>query len=534
MQSSPIPNDTRPSPPSDTRDTVFPGGYIGYQQPALLSLVAASQGYLPPDPAAPFHYLELGCGPGATLNGLAAANPQASFVGVDSNPAHIRLARTAAVDAQLDNVDYIEAAFEDLAVESLPLSDYIATNDTYSWLGPAAATALHGILERRLRPGGLLFLDTLSLPGKAPIAPLWYFLRKTTESRGGDGESRVIEGMRLLSCLKDARSRYLTQNPPAAEILDGFLSHLEDDKTRRQWAHQALAAHAAPAYFPDIRDRLAAAGVEFVGSTRLAKNDLDLAVPAAVRPLVDAVDDPALVELIKDFCLDEQQRKDVFVKAPTYEPEAAAAFLGSHFHLVVTGDRDLCRRRLAALNLPPDHPLATEAEQIAAAGPGSGLAMGGLLARAAQASEPVPAIPKAMIWLLDAGLAAIAKEPPQPVESSGGPPGVAGAFNTRALSAAMAGGETAFLASPVTGGCVPLSPADAVVLKLRVGGGESRATVAAGLHGLSLPLDLAGTPRPGTDLHERDVDDLLARFDSMIVPLLAALKVLAPGAGRAP
>ena len=51
-------------------------------RPSVFATVAALHGLTPPDPRRA-RVLELGCGAGANLAGIAAANPEATAVGVD-------------------------------------------------------------------------------------------------------------------------------------------------------------------------------------------------------------------------------------------------------------------------------------------------------------------------------------------------------------------------------------------------------------------------------------------------------------------
>ncbi|MDX1402068.1 MAG: class I SAM-dependent methyltransferase, partial [Kiloniellales bacterium] len=222
-------------------DTIFPSGYIGYQQPALLSFVAAGNGFLPPDPARPFTYLELGCGSGVTLNPLAAANPGSSFIGVDFNERHWEIARADAKAGSLSNVSYINASFEKMGPNDLPECDYIAIHGAFSWLAPAALSAVFRILRERLKPGGLFYVDYLSAPERLPVEPLWYLLRQVTEGSHASSETRAAEGMEILRRLSGAGAGYLTQNPRAHNILKKHLERV-DGKNANALSH--LAHHA--------------------------------------------------------------------------------------------------------------------------------------------------------------------------------------------------------------------------------------------------------------------------------------------------
>lgn len=321
------------------KDVVFESAYVGRQRPAFLSYIAANAGFVPPDPCANYSYLELGCSIGATLNGLAASNTHAQFVGIDFNRDHLEIARSDAEAANLSNVEYIEASFEDALNLDLPLFDYIATNGTYSWLGPSAEAAVHSIVQRHLRDGGLLYVDYMSLPGKAPISPIWHLMRELTRSCQDGSEARVTQGMELLQALDDADAGFFVKNPHAREVLDYWKrATAANPASVRQLAHNALAENWQPYYFTQIAEALRTVGLEFAGSTVLLLNDIELALPAAMRSAFAGTDDVAHMELVKDFLHYTQQRHDVFVKGGAEDTSDPLNYLAEKLHLIIAGD----------------------------------------------------------------------------------------------------------------------------------------------------------------------------------------------------
>ena len=322
------------------KDVVFESPYVGRQRPAHLSYVAASAGFVPPDPSGNYSYLELGCSIGATLNGLAAANVHAQFVGIDFNRDHLEIARSDAAASNLHNVEYIEASFEDAVHLDLPYFDYVATNGTYSWLDSSAESAVHSIVQRHLRDGGLFYVDYMSLPGKAPISPVWYLMRTLTRSCEDGSEARVTRGMELLQVLDDANAGFFVKNQHARDVLNHWKRAVTASPTSvRQLAHNALAENWQPYYFPQVAETLQSLGLEFAGSTVLLQNDVELALPAAMHNDFTRNEDIAHLELVKDFFHYTQQRQDVFVKVGAENTAGGALnYLSEKLHLMIVGD----------------------------------------------------------------------------------------------------------------------------------------------------------------------------------------------------
>ncbi len=330
------------------RDVEFPSSYVAGQAPIHMGCAAALRGFSPPKPSGEYGYCELGCSSGATLNPLAAANPQARFFGVDFNAEHIRKARSTAKSASLDNVTYVEASFEDLTAHDLPIFDFISMHGTYSWLSPAAESAAVRFVTQHLKPGGLFYVDYMSLPGKAAIAPLWMLMRSLTRGHPGNSAQRTRDGLHTLERLIDEGSRFFEANPPAAMVLEATLKRIEQDPDHlNAVAHHALSEHWSPKYFTDVAAQLDEAGLRFAGSTRLAHNDLDLVVPPSLRSFFEELDDPNLVELLKDYVLNQQQRQDVFIKDARADAAGAEAFLRSDVFVLARGEPSTVRQKMS-------------------------------------------------------------------------------------------------------------------------------------------------------------------------------------------
>lgn len=317
-------------------DNVFPSGYVAFLQPALLSYVAASAGYMPPEPQSGFVYLELGCGTGTTLNVLADANPQSQFVGVDFNPMHVAAARTEAEEFGLQNVTYIESSFQDVTIAELPECDYIAIHGAYSWLPPPAESAVHDIVDGKLRTGGIFFVDYLCAPARVPVSPVWYLLREITKHSSGASDERVAKGMEVLQLLDDAGSGYLGQNPPARQVVRRNLRRIDrgDPNVLRHLAHHALAEHQNERFFLEIRDTLRSLSLEFAGNCTTWRNSVEFSLPPGLRDYCTSQADDGISETIKDFLINQHQRKDVFIRDTERNPEAATEYLRKNVFLI--------------------------------------------------------------------------------------------------------------------------------------------------------------------------------------------------------
>ena len=306
-----------------------PSRYIRRLQPALLSYVAASAGFPPPDPKGPFTYLELGCGNGATLNVLAAANPESHFLGIDLNTAHVDYARNDARRGNLANVTYIEGSFDGVTLDNIPVCDFIAIHGVYSRLPQSPLNGVHELVRERLRSGGLFFIDYLCAPGSIPIDPVRVFLREATRNGKGSSDQRIAAGMDILKQLGGANTGYFAETPAAKAVLARQLMRIDSGRPNAlsNLTHHALAVNQKPSYFFEIQEQMARCGLRFAGSTSTIRNEADLCLPLEFKALYSGQEDLGVRELIKDFLLNQNRRKDVYVKANSPDEQAAREYL---------------------------------------------------------------------------------------------------------------------------------------------------------------------------------------------------------------
>src|ERR1700758_3943019 len=127
--------------------------------PAWLDHVALVCGVEPPDRQDGFAWCDLGCGQGVTAAILAATRPRGIFHGIDGIPAHIHHARRLAAAAAIPNVAFHSIDFAAAANLELPHFDYIIAHGVYTWVSSESQSALRHFIDRRLRPGGLVYVS---------------------------------------------------------------------------------------------------------------------------------------------------------------------------------------------------------------------------------------------------------------------------------------------------------------------------------------------------------------------------------------
>ena len=291
-------------------DTVYTWGFYGDMSPFNINYVAMMSGFAPVPLDREFNYLELGCGNGVSLNVFAACHPTGQFHAVDLNPDHVDNARGLAAGGLLSNVQVHHAAFGDLDVDGFPMFDFIVLHGVYSWVAPGVRREIAAIVERRLKPGGYVFVSYNALPGWSQQMPLRQMMLSSADKTRSSLD-RARDGLRYLRFLKEKECRFFASNPKAARTVERLLK-----QDPRYVPHEFLNEHWYCFYFQEVARELAEAGCGYVGSSPLQLNMRDLAIPRQFHDVFRTAPNRIVFETHKSFVLDEAFRRDIFVRQP--------------------------------------------------------------------------------------------------------------------------------------------------------------------------------------------------------------------------
>jgi SAM-dependent methyltransferase len=417
--------------------------------PPMLRAAAALNGFSPP-PDDAFDYCELGCGPGDTLATLAAASPQARFVGVDFSAAHIAAARALAASGGLGNVRLLEMDFGALSGEPLPDFDYVCANGVLSWIAPETRRAIFELAAARLKPGGVLAVSYNALPGWAAIAPLRRLLQDTSAAVEGTSLDRARYGLAMAKLFCDAGAEYFTSHPSAREMVDTMLR-----LGPTYVAHEYLGSEWHPLYFADVAAEAGACGLRFAGQVPLYLNYRDLVIPIPARDLFHRMTDRAAYEALKDFAINEFFRRDLYVKGATHDEASTRDYMATtRFGTLAPATRVKREVRLR------HHTLRYEGALFDAL-------LDRLTERASTVAE-LAADPSLTAFgtapIQDAVLRLLLGEQAAPMRANA--PAVPRAYNTAILEQPLSPTHPAVLSSPVAGTGVALSQLEAVSLRV--------------------------------------------------------------------
>ncbi len=301
----------RSSSQSYITDVEYPVGFSANQAPAHLCYIGCLNGVAGPDQGGFYRYCELGCGAGHTLNVLAAANPDAEFLGIDLNPQHVARAYSQAEDGKLTNVSFLTADIAGDNFEELQDFDFITLHGLYSWVTAEVRQSILSFIDAKLRPGGLIFVSYNNLPGWATIGQLRRYFLERSAHLAGNPTDMVQAILDELENLHQQEVPFFTDNPAAAQVLATIRK-----QNPRYVVHEFLSPGWQAMAFVDVNRDMEGIGLSFVGNAQIIHNLLEYAVPEASLDLLKGLPDRRCQESIKDLINNSYFRGDVYVRGP--------------------------------------------------------------------------------------------------------------------------------------------------------------------------------------------------------------------------
>ncbi len=282
-------------------------GYYPELNPLRARLALSMAGIVPP---AMNHACELGFGQGVSLNLHAAAGGE--WFGTDFNPAQVGVARELA-QASGAKVEVADLPFAEFCRrDDLPEFDFIGVHGIWSWISEDNRRVLVDFFSRRLKTGGVLYISYNTLPGWSAFAPLRHLMARWRRSQAPQGWPlpRQIEGaIEFIDRLIALDPAFARVNPLVRKRLDALKT-----QDRHYLAHEYFNADWHLTYFHDMADVLSAARLEYAVSAHCLDWVPAINLTPEQQRLLAEIDDPILREGVRDFCVNQQFRRDYWVK----------------------------------------------------------------------------------------------------------------------------------------------------------------------------------------------------------------------------
>jgi SAM-dependent methyltransferase len=298
-------------------DIGYTFGYYPELNPLRLKLAFLNAGLVAPEVGTA---CELGFGQGVSANMHASASVT-QWHGTDFNPAQAAFAQELAGacgnNAQLHDAGFAEFCNRD----DLPEFDYIGLHGIWSWINDENRAVIVDFIRRKLKVGGVVYISYNTQPGWAAMAPMRELLTEHAEVMGSAGQGilhRIDGALAFADQLFATNPIYAKSNPDVVERLKGLKG-----QSRNYLAHEYFNLNWLPMPFSRMAQWLAPAKVGYACSAHYLDSIDTINLSAEQQALLKELPDPMFSQTVRDFMVNQQFRRDYWVKgARTLTPLA--------------------------------------------------------------------------------------------------------------------------------------------------------------------------------------------------------------------
>jgi SAM-dependent methyltransferase len=254
---------------------------------------------------------ELGFGQGVSTNIHAAASAT-RWYGTDFNPSQAGFAQQLA-DSVPDGAQLYDQSFAEFCTrDDLPDFDYIGLHGIWSWISDENRAVIVDFVRRKLKPGGILYISYNTQPGWAPMVPLRNLLVQhadTMAASGAGAVARVDGALQFAKKLLATNPNYAKVNPQIAERLKQI-----ETQDRHYVAHEYFNRDWLPMSFSQMAGWLSPAKLDFACSATYLDHVPAVHLTTEQRAMLDELTDQVFRQSVRDFMVNQQFRRDYWVK----------------------------------------------------------------------------------------------------------------------------------------------------------------------------------------------------------------------------
>lgn len=288
-------------------DIGYTYGYYLELNPQRVKLAFLNAGLVAPEIGTA---CELGFGQGLSANMHAAASV-CSWQGTDFNPSQAgfaqELATVSGAGAQL-----YDESFAEFATRDLPAFDFIGLHGIWSWISDENRKVIVEFIRKKLKVGGVLYISYNTLPGWGTFAPMRHLMTEHAEVIGADGIgilSRINGALEFSQKLLETNPIFARANPLIAERINKI-----KDQNRHYLAHEYFNRDWHPMHFSTMAEWMQSAKLTYACSANYFEHLEGINLTSEQQAFLGDIHDPMFKQTVRDFMVNQQFRKDYWVK----------------------------------------------------------------------------------------------------------------------------------------------------------------------------------------------------------------------------
>ncbi len=287
--------------------TPYEGHFYSETSLDHIARIAQSMNWQPPL-IAEAQVLELGCGDGSNLIGLAAQFTSTEFFGIDFSSVQIQMAEKSARDRKLSNIKFAQADLN--TWKPSEKYSYILCHGVYSWVSVSIQNKILEITRDFLTENGIAFVSFNVLPGwhlRTYIRDVLIWMNKDLNNPG----SSLEDGKTFLNAIAQDM---LQKNRKYA----GYFAYELDlikDKSSNYLVHEYLEPENKAFYFSDFVKEIKRFNLRYIGDARINGYQKNEFSGHLAQVLEQKKDDPLWVEQTLDLIRNRSFRRALIGKA---------------------------------------------------------------------------------------------------------------------------------------------------------------------------------------------------------------------------
>lgn len=289
-------------------DIGYTYGYYPELNPLRVKLAFLNSGLVAPEVGVA---CELGFGQGMSVN-LHAAASIVQWAGTDFNPSQAAFAQELATVSQANALLLDEGFAEFCTRQDLPEFDYIGLHGIWSWVSDENRAIIVDFVRRKLKVGGVLYISYNTQPGWAAMVPMRHLLTEHAEVMAAPGRgivSRVDAALDFAERLLATNPMYARANLQVAERVQKM-----KEQNRNYLAHEYFNRDWHPMPFAEMAEWLAPAKLNYACSAHYLSHVDTVNLTVEQQTFLKDIPDSMFRETVRDFMVNQQFRKDYWVK----------------------------------------------------------------------------------------------------------------------------------------------------------------------------------------------------------------------------
>ena len=293
--------------PYDT--LVYPGFALTQAHPDRLATLATLFGMTPTD-VSHCRVLELGCGDGVNLIGVALELPEATCVGVDLAAAGIKKGQAIVHELGLKNITLQQYDIMDIG-RDFGQFDFIIAHGVYSWVPASVRDKILTICKENLAENGVAYVSYNTYPG-CHLRDMMRNMMLYHVRDFPDPQQQIDESRALMRFLVDAGMGNEQYQKSLHKELESILV-----RSDHGFFHDDLGEINTPVYFHQFIEHATRHGLQYLSEADFVEIQIGVCPPKAVEVLKQISSNRIAQEQYMDFLKGRRFRQTLLCHAGT-------------------------------------------------------------------------------------------------------------------------------------------------------------------------------------------------------------------------